>query len=393
MPTEAYNYELIARHPKLLAIYSGWLGQKIHFLTHSAVTGDQPNLWSSAAPEMDRLVLLLHYAAKAKLLNLSGETAAALGELIGHFAAGGWWTSKDGIRERAAYHRNRREPGEFPGDEPDPDDAPFQPQLLLERDPVYSVAPTVLSQLDTLLVQTAVATDNLDLCRLGASLGGFCYRSTPQLHTRFISSLLDDLAARDVTDLESENVFRRTASLPGVIKDHRSRPNPPPLPHGAPDDAAVARSKLTLSTSYVGDLADHRDLVLGCVFNRFGVMVPPAEVDTSQYPELADLKKTFRGASVKATKSLSSGTEGERQGKGAGAVRGHLWIDDAIAYLGADQLGVNPQKFIYRLIKKGALPAKKINGRFVFFKADLDRMIANGDHKRTPGRPRKGPSA
>jgi hypothetical protein len=265
--------------------------------------------------------------------------------------------------------------------------------LLLEQDPVYAVAPTVIGQLDAVLMRATAAMDNLDLCRLGALLGGFCCRSTPQLHTRFISSLLDDLAARNVTDLRAENAFRRTVSLPGVIKDHRSRPNPPPLPHGAPDDAAVARSKVTLSTCYVGDLTDHRDLVLGCVFNRFGVAIPPVECDASQYPELPRLKKTFRGASVKATKSLSSGTEGDRQGKGAGAFPGHLWIDDAIAYLGVDQLGVNPRKFIYRLIKKGALPAKKINGRFVFFKVDLDRIIANGDHKRTRGRPKKGPSA
>ena len=125
MTTEPYNYELIAQHPKLLATYSGWIGQRICFLTHSAVTLDRSDFWSSAAPEVDRLVLLLHYATKAKLLNLSGETGAALGELIGYFAAGGWWTSKDGTRERAAYHRNRREPDEFPGDEPDPDDAPF----------------------------------------------------------------------------------------------------------------------------------------------------------------------------------------------------------------------------------------------------------------------------
>ena len=73
--------------------------------------------------------------------------------------------------------------------------------------------------------------------------------------------------------------------------------------------------------------------------------------------------------------------------------RGHFWIDEAIIYLGANQLGVNPRKFMYRLVEKGALPGKKINGRFVFYKADLDRVIANGDHKRSPGRPKKHHSA
>ena len=123
MPTDAYNYELIAQHPKLLALYSGWIGQKISFLAHSAVTLDQPNLWSAAAPEMDRLVLLLHYATKAKILKLSDKPGAVLGELIGYFAAGGWWTSQGGTRERAAYHRNRREPDEFHDHEPGPSDA------------------------------------------------------------------------------------------------------------------------------------------------------------------------------------------------------------------------------------------------------------------------------
>jgi hypothetical protein len=381
MTTEPYNYELIAQHPKLLATYSGWIGQRICFLTHSAVTLDRSDFWSSAAPEVDRLVLLLHYATKAKLLNLSGETGAALGELIGYFAAGGWWTSKDGTRERAAYHRNRREPDEFPGDEPDPDDAPFQPQLLLERDPVYSVAPAVVSQLDTLLVQIAVAMDNLDLCRLGASLGGFCYRRTPQLRIRFISSLLDDLAARDVTDLESENVFRRAVSLPGIMKDHRSRPKPPPLPHRAPDDAAVARSKVTLSTSYVGDLADQRDLVLSCVFNRFDVMVPPAECDASQYPELVGLKKKLQIASVKTTKSA---------GKSGLAEQTEFWTQEAIEYLGFNRLDVaRPDMLLQRLIKKGALRPTKIGRRNVFKKADLDRVREKGDQVRRRGRPRK----
>jgi hypothetical protein len=381
MTTEPYNYELIAQHPKLLATYSGWIGQRICFLTHSAVTLDRSDFWSSAAPEVDRLVLLLHYATKAKLLNLSGETGAALGELIGYFAAGGWWTSKDGTRERAAYHRNRREPDEFPGDEPDPDDAPFQPQLLLERDPVYSVAPTVIGQLDAVLMQTAAAMNNLDLCRLGVSLGGFCYRSAPQLRIRFISSLLDDLAARDVTDLESENVFRRAVSLPGVVKDHRSRPKPPPLPHRAPDDAAVARSKVTLSTYHVGDLTDHRGLVLGCVFNRFGVVVPPAECDASRYSELPRLKKKLQAASVKTTKSA---------GKASLAEQTEFWSEEALEYLGIARRNLaRPDMALQRLIQKGALRPTKIGGRLVFKKDELDRVLEKGDQAPRRGRPRK----
>ncbi|MDP6633378.1 MAG: helix-turn-helix domain-containing protein, partial [Phycisphaerae bacterium] len=186
---------------------------------------------------------------------------------------------------------------------------------------------------------------------------------------------------RDVTDLESENVFRRAVSLPGIMKDHRSRPKPPPLPHRAPDDAAVARSKVTLSTSYVGDLADQRDLVLSCVFNRFDVMVPPAECDASQYPELVGLKKKLQIASVKTTKSA---------GKSGLAEQTEFWTQEAIEYLGFNRLDVaRPDMLLQRLIKKGALRPTKIGRRNVFKKADLDRVREKGDQVRRRGRPRK----
>ncbi len=66
------------------------------------------------------------------------------------------------------------------------------------------------------------------------------------------------------------------------------------------------------------------------------------------------------------------------------------WMHEAITYLGLDRLGLTrPDKAIYRLIAKGALHPKKIAGRFVFDKKELDILIANGDQKRGRGRPRK----
>ena len=157
------------------------------------------------------------------MFKLSGETGVALGKLIGYYAAGGWWTSSDGTRERAACKQARREQDEFPDHELDPGDAPFRPQLLLERDSVYSVAPTVIDQLDAVLMQTAVAIDNLDLCRLGVSLSGFCYRSTSQLGAPFISSVLNNLATCDMTDLVAENEFRQAVGLSEISEDRRPR--------------------------------------------------------------------------------------------------------------------------------------------------------------------------
>lgn len=69
----------------------------------------------------------------------------------------------------------------------------------------------------------------------------------------------------------------------------------------------------------------------------------------------------------------------------------HLWIDEAITYLGLDRVGLKePAKAIHRLIKKGALHPKKISGRLCFDRSELDKILANGDHKRGRGRPRKG---
>ncbi len=379
MTTEPYNYEPIGQQPKLLALYSGWLGQKICFLMHSAVTWDRSDLWSAAAAEVDRLFLLLHCAEKANVLKLSDETGAALGELIGYFTAGGWWTSKDGTRERAACPRDRRKRGEFPDGEPVPDDAPFQPRLLLELNPDYPVAPTVINQLDGVLMQTAAAMDNLDLCRLGVLLSGFCYRSTPQLDMSFINSVLNNLAARGVTNLQAENEFRRAIGFLEVSEDRhpQSRTDLALVPEGT----TAAHNSQGSFPLYRSDLIDHQSLVLGCVFNHFDVMVPPAEWDASQYPELVGLKKKLQATSVTVTKSSDKTSLAEES---------RLWTEEAIAYLGLDRCGLaSPSLALQRLITKRVLKPIKIGRRNAFTKAELDRVLEKGDQVRRRGRPRK----
>ena len=67
-----------------------------------------------------------------------------------------------------------------------------------------------------------------------------------------------------------------------------------------------------------------------------------------------------------------------------------LWIDETIAYLGLDRIGLKkPDKAIHRLIAKGAFHPKKISGRLVFDRAELDKVLTHGDQKRGRGRPRK----
>ena len=383
MPTEPYDYRLIAQHTRLQAFYGGWVGQKICFLTHSAVTWDRSDLWSAAAAEVDRLVLVLREAERTKVLGLSDEARAALGEFVGCFASGGWWMSNGGASERMACQQARREEDEFSGHEFDLGDASFLPRLLLERDAQYSVAPAVLRLLDAVLLQAAVAMDNLDECRFGVLLSGFCYRSTPQLGVPFINSVLNNLAACDMTDLQAENEFRRAVGLSEVSEDRlpRSLTDPAPVPPFVLSDVTASSDRQDPFAPYVEDMTDHRDLVLGCVFHRFDVPVPPAENDASLYPELADLKKTFRTASAKAkrTRDKTELTEETR-----------FWTEEAISHLGLDRCGLaRPDLALQRLIKKGVLKPIKIGRRNAFTKAELDRILSKGGRARRRGRPRR----
>ena len=67
-----------------------------------------------------------------------------------------------------------------------------------------------------------------------------------------------------------------------------------------------------------------------------------------------------------------------------------LWIDEAVTYLGLDRTDIKrPDKAIHRLIKKGALHPKKISGRLIFSREELDNVLENGDQKKGRGRPKK----
>jgi len=67
-----------------------------------------------------------------------------------------------------------------------------------------------------------------------------------------------------------------------------------------------------------------------------------------------------------------------------------LWIEEAITYLGLDRTGIKrPDRAINQLINKGALHPRKISGRLCFDRKELDKVLANGDHKQGRGRPRK----
>ena len=168
-----------------------------------------------------------------------------------------------------------------------------------------------------------------------------------------------------------------------ISKDRRSRSisDPTPAPPLTLDDVTASSSGNNSFEPYIGDMTGQRDLILACVFDRFDAAVPPAESDASQYPKLADLKKTLRTASVKATKSV---------GKPITTEQTEFWTQEAIEYLGLDRLGLaRPDIILQRLVKQGALQPTKIDRRNVFKKADLDRVREKGDQVPRRGRPRK----
>ncbi|MBL7221623.1 MAG: helix-turn-helix domain-containing protein, partial [Phycisphaerae bacterium] len=227
------------------------------------------------------------------------------------------------------------------------------------------------------------AMDNLDLCRLGVLLSGFCYRSTAQLGIPFINSVLNNLAACGVTDLQAENEFRRAVGLSEVSEDRRPRSVSDPTlpPPFVPEDVTAGSNRQGLFAPFRGNMIDQRDLVLGCVFRRFDVMVPPVESNASQYPALAGLKKKLQTASGKTAKSA---------GKASLAEQTEFWSEEALEYLGIARRNLaRPDMALQRLIQKGALRPTRIGGRLVFKKAELDRVLEKGDQAPRRGRPKK----
>ncbi len=67
-----------------------------------------------------------------------------------------------------------------------------------------------------------------------------------------------------------------------------------------------------------------------------------------------------------------------------------FWMHEAITYLGLDRLGLaHPEQAIYRMVRKGILKPRKIGRFLAFSQVELDHIVANGEKKRAPGRPRK----
>ena len=387
-----HDYSPITEHPKLLALYTGWLGQKVCDLTTFAVLRDRPDVWRQASAEVDRLTLVFHAAEKAKVLDLSSETGALLGATIEHYVDGGWWTSPEGTGERVTNEREQDDREQFLEDPAGSGSSPFFPRFALEQGATYTVADSVLRALDRALREGALATGHLDSCRLGALLSAFCHRLTGPLPVRFVNSVLDDLASHELVDLRAENELRRELGLFEMDGDRRpaslSTPKSfaPPVPGDVQDAGSGGRKPFDPEID-VG--LKHRDLILACVFKHFGVQVPPAESDAVWHPELTSLKGQLRTASRQALRQRAAGEEGGCATGSNGRDQEHFWTEEAIKYLGLDRSSKCPEMVIQRHIKSGALRPEKIGRRNSFKKADLDRLLEKGSRARRPGRPKE----
>lgn len=101
-------------------------------------------------------------------------------------------------------------------------------------------------------------------------------------------------------------------------------------------------------------------------------------------------EKGFKDALNYEKGILPNQSEREKQEESSESQPQTLWIDEAVKYLGLDRTGLKaPERAIHRLIDKGALHPKKISGRLVFDRDELDRVLAEGDHKKGRGRPKK----
>ncbi len=383
---ESYDYGSLTDHPRLVAVYSGWTGQKLGAMAQAAVISNRSDIWLAACPEANRLVLMLHAAKEADLIEFSRDTRAAIGTLIRHFSDGGWWASSEGMHERTACQDERQQLDQFPDDETDLGGTLPSPLLALEDAVTYPVASTVLSSVSGALRQAAAAMGELDACRLGVMLSAFCHRCSPRLKIGFVNSTLDDLAAYGMTDLDAENEFRRAVRMSQVGPDRRPRSishptiEPPPLPLPK-EHTGPARDRNPFDPTF-GSLIDHRDRLLACVFRRFDVVIPPAESDASQHPALAEAKEEFLAAPAAPSENTEA-TGNQRREELTKLTQ--FWSDEAIEYLGLDRNNLKrPDMALQRLIKIGVLRPTKIGRRNVFKKADLDRILEKGG----PGPPK-----
>jgi hypothetical protein len=257
--------------------------------------------------------------------------------------------------------------------------------MALDGTTAYPIASTPLQAIDVAVHKYRRVGDKTGVARLGALLAGLCYRITPQMPVPAVNSVFDELSYLDMIDLKAENSLRQSLHLCLVRED--PSPAPSDTHPSPPTQTSPGKSEAWAGSYFDGmihEVVEDEGAVLRCVFDRFGIPVPPAQSDAHLQPMLPTLKAQLASAAqrlaerepVDASQELSN--------------REDLWAEETLTFLGLDRRGLaRPDMALQRLIKKGLLHPVKIGGRLSFKRAELERLRQKGDDARRPGRPRK----
>ena len=381
-----YDYSPLCSTANLLSFYVGWSAQKCAFLVCRAVLKDNRAVWDAAVSEADRLLILLGSTECYQALT-SPQDALELARLSAALGDGpeSWWGSGEGIRERGPDSDELFEREQFLKDPTGATQASFFPCMALDGTTAYPVAGTPLRAIDLAVHKFRRAGDKAGVARLGALLAGLCYRITPRMPVAAVNSVFDELSYLDMIDVKAENSLRRSLHLCLVRKD--PSPAPSDTRPSPPIEISPGNLKPGAQSYFDGmihEVVEDEAAVLRCVFDRFGISVPPAQSDAHLQPILLTLKAQLVSAaqrlaereSVDASQELSN-----REG---------FWAEEAVTFLGLDRRGLaRPDMALQRLIKKGLLHPVKVGGRLSFKRAELERLQQKGDDARRPGRPKK----
>jgi hypothetical protein len=306
MSDSPYDYTQVGKLPKLLGFCLGWYGQKATYLASLAVINDNRDRWLETASEVGRLIVIYHAWRDDHTADNTPDVLGSWASLWNLIDNNAWWDSDDALYLRAPDEAGRDAREDFLRAPLALTDAPFFP-LLAPRGTDCPMGGTVTRSLSYVVYKTPDTAGNLELVRLGILMAGLCYRITP-VRQSIIMSVLDDLAALDMTDLAAENQLRHAMDMPELAPDRspqwarrlHEEPGAPPTPGlMSPQSDFVFPN-----TDQVELRLDGREeLVLNCVFKKFNLPPPPQVSDADQQPCYEDMKKEFRAFQLPSPES------------------------------------------------------------------------------------------
>ena len=117
-----------------------------------------------------------------------------------------------------------------------------------------------------------------------------------------------------------------------------------------------------------------------------GLLLLGALPAVAQSPAATDPWTAPYDVAAAKTEAAATGTTGRSKPAVPPANRDIFYAEEVYAALGLDRLK-RPDNALQRLTDRGDLHGRKINGRLVFKKADVERLKENGSRRSRRGRP------